>query len=81
MGLLQAVPRLRFNKEGNLLAVTTADNGFKVLANADGLRSLRAIENRSYEASRAPIEMKVVISFQATLTLKLALHIFVFLKN
>lgn len=81
MGLLQAVPRLRFNKEGNLLAVTTADNGFKVLANADGLRSLRAIENRSYEASRAPIEMKVVISFQATLTLKLACIFLFFLKN
>lgn len=81
MGLLQAVPRLRFNKEGNLLVVTTADNGFKVLANADGLRSLRAIENRSYEASRAPIEMKVVISFQATLTLKLACIFLFFLKK
>ncbi|XP_061989928.1 topless-related protein 2 [Rosa rugosa] len=61
-GGLPPVPRLRFNKEGNLLVVTTADNGFKVLANADGLRSLRAIENRSYEASRTPIEMKVSTS-------------------
>jgi hypothetical protein len=43
-----------------MLVVTTADNGFKILANADGLRTLRTID-RSYEASRAPTEMKVVI--------------------
>ncbi|XP_057962762.1 topless-related protein 3-like isoform X2 [Malania oleifera] len=53
---LQSLPRLRFNKEGNLLAVTTADNGFKILGNAAGLRSLRAIETPSFEALRAPIE-------------------------
>ncbi|MDD0148585.1 hypothetical protein PSY31_23130, partial [Shigella flexneri] len=35
-GGLPGLPRLRFNKEGNLLAVTTVDNGFKILANADG---------------------------------------------
>lgn len=51
---------MRFNKEGTLLAVTTADNGIKILANADGLRTLRTVESRSYEASRAPME-KVVI--------------------
>ena len=50
---------MRFNKEGNLLAVSTADNGFKILANADGLRTLRAYEARSHEASKASIEMKV----------------------
>ncbi|XXG79187.1 hypothetical protein AAC387_Pa09g0313 [Persea americana] len=55
-GGLPNLPRLRFNKEGNLLAVTTADNGFKILANADGLRSLRAIESRSFEALRGPLE-------------------------
>ncbi|KAK6930217.1 WD40 repeat [Dillenia turbinata] len=61
-GGLPSLPRLRFNKEGNLLAVTTADNGIKILANAIGLRSWRAIETRSYEASRAttePLDMKV----------------------
>ncbi|KAF5452308.1 hypothetical protein F2P56_027318 [Juglans regia] len=58
-GGLPALPRLRFNKEGTLLVVTTAHNGFKILANADGLRTLRTMESRSYEASRAPIEMKV----------------------
>ncbi|KAK9992190.1 hypothetical protein SO802_027175 [Lithocarpus litseifolius] len=57
-GGLPGLPCLRFNKEGNLLVVTTADNGFKILANADGIRTLRAIEARSYEASRAPTEMK-----------------------
>ncbi|XP_054816813.1 topless-related protein 3-like isoform X2 [Prosopis cineraria] len=55
-GGLQSLPRLRFNKEGNLLAVTTADNGFKVLANAVGLRSLRAMETPAFEALRSPIE-------------------------
>ncbi|XP_024528644.1 topless-related protein 1 isoform X2 [Selaginella moellendorffii] len=38
-------PRLRFNKEGTLLAVTTQDNSIRILANNDGLRLLnRAIE-------------------------------------
>ncbi|KAL4643037.1 hypothetical protein ACB092_02G063800 [Castanea dentata] len=57
-GGLPGLPCLKFNKEGNLLVVTTADNGFKILANADGIRTLRAIDARSYEASRAPTEMK-----------------------
>lgn len=57
-GGLPGLPCLRFNKDGNLLVVTTADNGFKILANADGIRTLRAIQARSYEASRAPTEMK-----------------------
>ncbi|KAE8686715.1 Topless-related protein 2 [Hibiscus syriacus] len=57
-GGLPSLPRLRFNKEGNLLVVTTADNGFKVLANTNGLRALRVMEARSYEASRTPLEMK-----------------------
>ncbi|XP_021898842.1 LOW QUALITY PROTEIN: topless-related protein 3 [Carica papaya] len=55
-GGLPALPRLRFNKEGNLLAVTTADNGFKILGNAAGLRSVRAIEAPSFEALRMPID-------------------------
>ncbi|GAY54426.1 hypothetical protein CUMW_156590 [Citrus unshiu] len=55
-GGLPNLPRLRFSKEGNLLAVTTADNGFKILANAIGLRSLRAVENPPFEALRTPIE-------------------------
>lgn len=59
--LVQSLPRLRFNKEGNLLAVTT-DNGFKILANAVGMRSLKAIESTTpFEALRSPMEsaMKV----------------------
>lgn len=47
---------MRFNKEGSMLAVTTADGGLKVLANADGMKYLRAIEARSYETSKAPVE-------------------------
>uniref|UniRef100_A0A251V9N6 Putative CTLH LisH motif, WD40/YVTN repeat-like-containing domain protein n=1 Tax=Helianthus annuus TaxID=4232 RepID=A0A251V9N6_HELAN len=51
---LPSRPRLRFNKEGSLLAVTTSDNGIKILANGDGQRMLlRMLESRSYEGSRA----------------------------
>jgi len=53
---IQGLPHLRFNKEGNLLAVSTADNGFKILANAGGLRSLRTVETPAFEALRSPIE-------------------------
>ncbi|XP_058189934.1 topless-related protein 3 isoform X1 [Rhododendron vialii] len=55
-GGLPSLPRLRFNKEGNLLAVTTADNGIKILATAAGFRSLRSVESSSFEALRSPIE-------------------------
>ncbi|CAI8590151.1 unnamed protein product [Vicia faba] len=43
-GGLPTLPRLKFNREGNLLAVTTDDGGFKILANADSLKYLRDIE-------------------------------------
>ncbi|KAF3788126.1 hypothetical protein EJ110_NYTH21693 [Nymphaea thermarum] len=39
-----------------LLAVSSSDNGFKVLANADGLRLLRTFENRFFDASRVASE-------------------------
>ncbi|KAF3788125.1 Topless-related protein 1 [Nymphaea thermarum] len=39
-----------------LLAVSSSDNGFKVLTNADGLRLLRTFENRSFDASRVASE-------------------------
>ena len=38
---MQAIPRLRFNREGSLLAVTANDNGIKILANTDVQRLLR----------------------------------------
>ncbi|KAJ1443545.1 WD40/YVTN repeat-like-containing domain superfamily [Sesbania bispinosa] len=56
--LCQSLPRLKFNKEANLLAVTTKDSGLKILANSDGIKYLRAIEARSYEASKAPVVTK-----------------------
>ncbi|KAG9150918.1 hypothetical protein Leryth_003045 [Lithospermum erythrorhizon] len=43
-GGLLASPRIRFNKDGSLLAVSANDNGIKILANADGLRLLRTYE-------------------------------------
>ncbi|XP_010546752.1 PREDICTED: topless-related protein 3 isoform X2 [Tarenaya hassleriana] len=64
-GGLPALPRLRFNKEGNLLAVTTADNGFKILANAAGFRSLRAVEGPTFEALRTPVSGAPVVSATA----------------
>jgi hypothetical protein len=72
--LQQTLPRLRFNREGNLLAVSTADNGFKILANAAGLRSLRAVETQSFEALRSPMESAAIkvtlISFSKLVSLK-----------
>ncbi|XP_061981070.1 protein TOPLESS isoform X1 [Populus nigra] len=52
-GGLPASPRIRFNKEGTLLAVSANDNGIKILANSDGIRLLRTFENLSHDASRA----------------------------
>ncbi|KAM7253948.1 hypothetical protein ACFE04_031630 [Oxalis oulophora] len=46
-GGLPASPCLRFNKEGMLLAVSTSENGIKILGNADGVRLLRSIESRA----------------------------------
>jgi hypothetical protein len=57
---MQASPRLRFNKEGSLLAVTASDNGIKILANRDGIQMLRALEARVYDTNnRAPQEPAV----------------------
>lgn len=53
-GGLPASPCIRFNKEGILLAVSTEDNGVKILANAEGIRLLRTVENRSFDPSRVP---------------------------
>lgn len=57
---LQASPRLRFNKDGSLLAVTTNDNGIKILANSEGLRLLRTLENRPdncmFDSTRLSVE-------------------------
>lgn len=49
---LQASPRIRFNKEGILMAVSTSENGIKILANQDGIRLLRTMESRPFDASR-----------------------------
>ncbi|GMH04542.1 hypothetical protein Nepgr_006382 [Nepenthes gracilis] len=51
-GGLPASPCIRFNKEGTLLAVSTSDNGVKILANVDGARLLRSAEIRPFDASR-----------------------------
>ncbi|WCJ27942.1 Protein TOPLESS [Euphorbia peplus] len=55
-GGLPASPRLRFNKEGSLLATTTSDNGIKILANNDGIRLIRMLENRAIDKNRSPSE-------------------------
>ncbi|KAL1545997.1 Topless-related protein 3 [Salvia divinorum] len=60
-GGIPSLPRLRFNKEGNLLAVTTADKGIKILANANGMRSLRTVEAPPpFEALRSPLEAAAI---------------------
>ncbi|CAL0330486.1 unnamed protein product [Lupinus luteus] len=52
-GGLPASPCIRFNKEGILLAVSTNDSAVKILANAEGIRLLRTVESRTFDASRA----------------------------
>ncbi|XP_057967395.1 topless-related protein 4-like isoform X2 [Malania oleifera] len=68
-GGLPASPSIRFNKEGILLAVSTNDNGIKILANTDGMRLLRTMENRSFDASRiasaAVMKAPAISSFSA----------------
>lgn len=76
--LHQSLPHLRFNKVGNLLGVTTADSGLKVLANADGMKYLRAIEARSHEASKAPAETKVFILLNSPSSLSASLPNIIF---
>jgi hypothetical protein len=66
----QASPRIRFNKEGTLLAVSTVDNGIKILANADGLRLLRTLENRSFDASRNASEAVTKVMLVTTKILR-----------
>ncbi|KAF7830319.1 topless-related protein 1-like isoform X1 [Senna tora] len=44
-GGLPATPRIRFNKDGTLLAVTANDNKIKVLATVNGLRLMRQLKN------------------------------------
>ncbi|KAH9715462.1 protein TOPLESS [Citrus sinensis] len=61
-GGLPASPRIRFNKDGCLLAVSTNDNGIKILATSDGIRLLRTFENLSYDASRTSENSKPTIS-------------------
>ncbi|XP_057856327.1 protein TPR3 isoform X1 [Cryptomeria japonica] len=60
-GGLPPSPRLRFNKEGTILAVSTSDNGIKILVNGDGLRLLRTSENRNFDAARVPQDSKLSV--------------------
>lgn len=56
---LQASPCIRFHKEGILLAVSTNDNNVKILANSDGVRLLRTVENASRAGSAAVVKVTV----------------------
>ncbi|KAI9160803.1 hypothetical protein LWI28_011686 [Acer negundo] len=61
-GSLPASPRIRFNKDGSLLAVSANENGIKILANSEGMRLLRNYETLSYDASRTSEASTVVLS-------------------
>ncbi|KAK4771781.1 hypothetical protein SAY86_013556 [Trapa natans] len=52
-GGLIVSPRVRFNKEGTLMAVSANENSIKILANSDGIRLLRTFESIPFDASRA----------------------------
>ncbi|XP_057459402.1 topless-related protein 4-like isoform X2 [Actinidia eriantha] len=51
-GGLPASPCIRFSKEGILLAVSTSENGVKILANGDGVRLMHSLESRALDTSR-----------------------------
>ncbi|KAK4488868.1 hypothetical protein RD792_004658 [Penstemon davidsonii] len=61
-GGLPASPRIRFNKDGTLLAVSANENGIRILANNDGVRLLRTTENLAFDASRASESTKPIVS-------------------
>ncbi|XP_057826168.2 protein TOPLESS-RELATED PROTEIN 2 isoform X3 [Cryptomeria japonica] len=54
-GCLETSPRLCFNKEGSLLAVTTKNSGIKILANANGLQLLHTLNNEVFHGAKIPI--------------------------
>ncbi|CAA3030297.1 topless-related 4 isoform X1 [Olea europaea subsp. europaea] len=62
-GGLPASPCIRFNKEGMILAVSTSENGVKVLANSEGILLMRFMENR---ASGAVAKVPMVGPFCAS---------------
>ncbi|XP_056162480.1 topless-related protein 4-like isoform X13 [Syzygium oleosum] len=68
-GGLPAFPCIRFNKEGILLAVSTSDDTIKILANADGIRLLRTVDNRPFDASRVTPGPLMKLQLPATATL------------
>ncbi|XVE54456.1 hypothetical protein DITRI_Ditri03aG0082800 [Diplodiscus trichospermus] len=51
-GGLPPSPCIRFNKEGTLLAVSTYDNRVKILANSDGIKLVRTVDNCPFDTSR-----------------------------
>lgn len=59
--MFQSLPLVRFNREGNLLAVTTADDGFKILANAVGLKMFKV--NESTESATIKVAMIFFVCF------------------
>ncbi|XP_022729897.1 topless-related protein 1-like [Durio zibethinus] len=58
-GGLPASPRIRFNKQGSLLAVSANDNKIKILATVDGLRLMHTYETHSHITSRHPSDAPV----------------------
>ncbi|GLU01279.1 hypothetical protein SLE2022_185910 [Rubroshorea leprosula] len=56
-GGLTATPRIRFNKEGSLLAVSANENRIKILATVDGLLLIRTYESLTVSASRGASEI------------------------
>lgn len=79
---MQASPRLRFNKEGSLLAVTANENAIKVIANSDGQRMLRMLEGRAFDGSRGfpeSVNIKVYLFLLLFIVMNMERHILFFL--
>ncbi|KAB1204654.1 Topless-related protein 1 [Morella rubra] len=63
-GGLPSNPRIRFNKEGTLLAVSANDNRIKILATVDGLQLIRANESHSLIGARSTPETVTKLACQ-----------------
>lgn len=60
---MKASPRIRFNKEGSVLAASANENRIKILATVDGILLMRTYESHSVIASRAASDFLKKVTF------------------
>lgn len=58
----QASPCIKLSKQGKFLAVSTSENGVKILGNDEGIRMVSSIGNREVDASRVSSESVIKVN-------------------